>query len=267
MITSLANDLIKMVNSLKQRKGRLQENLYIAEGIHLLEEAINSGVTITKFFWTQKLLKNEEGRDLFERLSDKISGIEVSEQVFAKISETENPQGILGLIEIPSENTIDYQTIQLGLVLDGVQDPGNVGTIIRTAWAAGVDCLMLTNGAADPYQGKVVRSSMGGVFYQKIYRDLEPQTIARQAKEHGVQIIAGFPAASQCYFDVDLTVPTLILVGNEGRGVSQAWEYESIQKIHIPQPGQAESLNVSVSAGILIYEAIRQRFTKNTCKS
>ncbi len=268
MITSISNSLIKIVSSLHHKKGRLEQKLYLAEGIHLVQEALKSGIMLRYFFWSPKLINSIEGVQLLEALKGKYEGYEVSETVFSKISETENPQGILALLELPEEQPdLDLSSINLGIIIDNLQDPGNVGTIIRTAWASALDGILMTSQSADPYQGKVVRSSQGGIFHMKIDRGLKPEDIFREAGKHHIQIIAGDAKADKVYYEWDLTPPTLILVGNEGRGLQEEWESFSIQKVKIPQPGSAESLNVAVSAGILIYEAIRQRTMKGTCKS
>lgn len=261
MITSPTNNLVKLVTSLHYKKGRNEQNLYLAEGIHLVTEALKAGVKIQRFLWTDKLLSSPEGKKLLQCLEEQSTGTEVTEGIFCKIAETENPQGVLALIEIPPPQSLDFSQISLGVIIDGVQDPGNVGTIIRTAWAVGADCLFFTSGTADPYQGKVVRSTMGGIFYQRIVNHLTPQAIYTQARENGVAIVGGYPGADQSYYDINFLKPTLFLVGSEGKGISQEWAEYDIQKVHIPQPGHAESLNVAVSCGILLYEAVRQRIT------
>lgn len=260
MITSVGNDLIKLTGSLHHKKGRLEQNLYLAEGIHLVQEALRAGVQIRRYFWTNKLVSTPEGQLLLKTLQACFEGYEVSETVFAKISETENPQGILAVIMIPENPALDLTAVKLGLIVDGLQDPGNVGTIIRTAWAGGLEGLIFTPQTADPYQGKVVRASMGGVFSQKIYRNISPQMIVERARLAEVQIVAGDPAAGQNIFEINLLPPTLFLVGNEGQGINPIWKDFLVEWVKIPQPGRAESLNVALAAGILIYEAIRQRY-------
>lgn len=267
MITSPSNDLVKLVMSLHHKKGRKEHKLFIAEGIHPVTEALKAGVPIQRYIWTGKLISSPEGKNLLNQLQSRYEGVEVSDRIFDKISETDNPQGILALIQIPTEKPIDFSKIRLGLIVDGVQDPGNIGTIIRTAWAADLDSLFFTPGTADPYQGKVVRATMGGIFNQNLFPNRTPEYICKNALEHGIQIIAGYPDAVQSYFEAEMLGPTLFLVGNEGKGVSEAWESYPIRKVYIPQPGQAESLNVAVSAGILIYEAVRQRMMNRSCKN
>ena len=260
MITSLSNDLVKLTVSLHHKKGRQEQNLYLAEGIHLVQEALRSGARIRRYFWTQKLITTPEGQALRNSLESRYEGYEVSETVFGKISETETPQGILAAITIPECSGIELTGLKLGFIVDGLQDPGNVGAIIRTAWAGGLDGLIFTPQTADPFQGKAVRASMGGVFAVPFYRNIEPETIIGHARQAGIQIVAGDPAAGLNIFDIDLLPPTLFLVGQEGQGINPIWRELPAQWVKIPQPGRAESLNVAVAAGVLMYEAIRQRF-------
>lgn len=259
MITSLTNDFVKLATSLHHKKGRNQHKLYLAEGIHLVSEALKAKAEIQEYVWTNKLLKSIEGTALFNQLQTIAPGVEVSEAVFNKLAETETPQGIMALIQLPLESKPDFSKLSLGLIADGVQDPGNLGTIIRTAWAAGVDVLFCTSETADPYQGKVIRATMGGIFNLSIFRNLDPTVIFSAAQSAGIQLVAGYPNASLQYYQLDLLKPTIFLVGSEGQGISRVWDEFTINKVNIPQPGQAESLNVAISAGIMIYEAIRQR--------
>jgi len=261
MITSISNNLIKLVRTLHHKKGRLQENLFLAEGIHLVQEGLKAGSQIKHFFWSEKLAKTPEGKELLEILSSNHQGFKVSEPVLANICETENPQGIVATIAIPTQtDLLEFADFKLGLILDGLQDPGNVGTIIRTAWAVGCDGLFFTPGTADPYQGKVVRASMGGVFHQRICRNLEPRVIFEWSELRGIQIVAGDLKAAKFCYQSNLALPSLIIIGNEGNGLNPDWINLPITKVLIPQPGGAESLNASISAGILLYEALRQRF-------
>jgi TrmH family RNA methyltransferase len=259
VITSTANQFVKSAASLHHKKGRREHGLFLAEGPHLVAEAFRAGAAIRRYFWTARWGAGEEGRALLRRLAETAEGFEVSEPVMAKLAETETFQGIVAVVAIPPAPPLDLTGAKLGLILDGLQDPGNVGTIIRTAWAAGLDCLFLTGGTADPYQGKVVRATMGGLFHQRIYVNLNPPIIAGVARRAGFQIIAGALGADCSCFAVDLTVPTLVLVGNEGQGIASEWDEFLARKVFIPQPGKAESLNVAVAAGILVYEALRQR--------
>jgi len=267
VITSSANQLCKLVISLHQKKGRLEHGLYLAEGIHLVSEAVSAKVQIREILWSKKLEMTKIGRNLLAQLGEKIPQTEISETIFQKLGETENSQGVIALIEIPKALTFNLMSLRTGIILDGLQDPGNVGTIIRTAWASGLDGIFCMKETADPYQGKVVRASMGGIFHQKIYQNFEPKDFLAILKGQSIQIVAGEAGAKQSYFEVDLCPNTLFLVGNEGSGLNVEWKNVPIKQVSIPQPGRAESLNVGISAALLIYEAIRQRIARDSCKN
>ena len=268
MITSNANQLIKLVKSLHHKKGREEHKLFLAEGIHLVQEALKADWPVQFYLWTAKLTATAEGRALLEAMQTAPApGYEVSEAVFKGAAETESPPGIIAALPFPAASSPALAGLSLGLVVDGVQDPGNIGTIIRTAWASGFRPLWFTPQSADPYQGKVVRASMGGIFNVNIFRNVPPGTIVALAEQGRLQVIAGDVRADRACFQADLIRPTLLLIGSEGRGIDPEWENFSIQKVLIPQPGKAESLNVAVSTGILIYEALRQRMNMDTCKS
>jgi TrmH family RNA methyltransferase len=267
MITSVSNPMVKLVAGLSLRKNRLESKLFIVEGIHLAQEALKAGAAIYQYFWTPKLPESGEGRELLALLEGRFEGFEVHEAVMAKMAETEHPQGILLTVHFPKPKLLEMGGFTLGLVLDGLQDPGNTGTIIRTAWAAGANALLFIEGTADPYQGKVVRASMGGIFHLPIYTSLLPEAIIRAAVLAGVQLVAADAAAPLCYTEANLAKPSLLLFGSEGRGFSAGWEQAPLERVSIPQPGRADSLNVAVCAGILTYEFLRQRHFKITCQS
>ena len=169
---------------------------------------------------------------------------------------------MLGVVAYPEETT-DFPPVDpnfCGLILHGLQDPGNLGTIIRTAWAAGLKTIFTTPGTVDPYGGKVVRASQGGVFnLQILTRPLD--TIFAWAKASGIRVWGADPRGAKVYYQEDLTGPSLFLFGNEAHGYKGAEleEDRTVESLRIPLPGGAESLNVSIAAAILIYEVLRQR--------
>lgn len=260
VLTSRDNPLIKTVVSLHKRRGREKHRLFLAEGPHLVEEALRSSFTVRNIIV-------KEGATFSQGLAAliKAKGVpvfQVSARLYQVLSETKTPQEVMGVVEQPTE-TPGFPAVGTdfcALVLHGIQDPGNLGTIMRTAWAAGFSNLLLTPGTVDPYGGKVVRSSQGGIFNLKLYT--RPLTeILAWACTHGVKIWVGDPRGHNLYFEQDLTGPTLFLFGNEAHGfdwttLGSDWEIEGLR---IPLPGGAESLNVSISAAILMYEALRQR--------
>lgn len=262
VLTSRDNPIIKTVISLQRKRGRQKHRLFLAEGPHLLEEALRSSFKVRNV-----LVK--EGASCSGLLGElvKTHGVpvyQVSARLFPALTETQTPQDVLAVVEQPGEAG-SFPSVGpdfCALLLHQIQDPGNLGTIMRTAWAAGVTNLFITPGTVDPYGGKVVRSSQGGIFNLHLYfQTLE--AILEWARAHGVKVWVGDPRANKLYFEQDLTGPTLFLLGNEARGfewtkLDQDW---GIAGVRIPVPGGAESLNVSISAAILIYEALRQRLT------
>ncbi|HHW12440.1 MAG TPA: RNA methyltransferase [Firmicutes bacterium] len=262
VLTSRDNPLIKTVISLQRRNGRKKHRLFLAEGPHLLEEALRSSFKVRNVLVKEGTICPGALGELIQAKG--VSVTQVSARLFPVLTETETPQDVLAVVEQPPE-TEGFPAVGkdfCALVLHQLQDPGNLGTIIRTAWAAGLANLFLTPGTVDPYGGKVVRSSQGGIFHLNLYfRPLA--SILEWACTNGVKVWAGDPRGDKLYFEQDLTGPTIFLLGNEAHGfdwttIEPDWVVEGVR---IPVPGGAESLNVSVSAAILIYEALRQRLT------
>ena len=261
-ITSVSNSKIKFVNSLQQKNVRLKENLFLCEGLRLCETAIDSRFEIQTAFVTRKMLDDSRGKSLVEKLNDRIC-FEVSEQVFRKISETDNPQGILFVMKIPSQR-IDSKKIldrknALIVCLDRIQDPGNLGTILRTSLAVGVDGIFLIDGSVDIYSGKAIRSSMGAIFRLPNIVNISRDEFLKIT--NGRNVFATSANASEKYFDVDFSNETILVFGNEANGIDSQILDRS-KKISIPMKNSVESLNVAVSASIILYEVSRQRFLK-----
>ena len=258
-ITSVSNSKIKFVNSLQQKNVRLKENLFLCEGLRLCETAIDSRFEIQTAFVTRKMLDDSRGKSLVEKLNDRIC-FEVSEQVFRKISETDNPQGILFVMKIPSQR-IDSKKIldrknALIVCLDRIQDPGNLGTILRTSLAVGVDGIFLLDGSVDIYSGKAIRSSMGAIFRLPNIVNISRDEFLKITD--GRNVFATSANASEKYFDVDFSNETILVFGNEANGIDSQILDRS-KKISIPMKNSVESLNVAVSASIILYEVFRQK--------
>lgn len=260
VLTSRDNPLIKTVISLQKRRGREKHQLFLAEGPHLLDEALRSSFTVRNVIMKEGTTCS---RPLAQLIREKgVPLYQVSSRLYHTLSETQTPQDVIGIIEQPSK-TSDFPLVEkdfCGLILHQIQDPGNMGTIIRTAWAAGLFTLFITSGTVDPYGGKVVRSSQGGIFNVNLYtRSLEG--ILDWADDHGIKVWVGDPRGAKLYFEQDMTGPILFLLGNEAHGFDWAKtnHEQVVEGLRIPLPGGAESLNVSISAAIFIYEALRQR--------
>jgi len=242
MITSKQNSVIKRIKKLQQRKHRKKEQKFIIEGFHLIEEAVKSNWVV------ETIIKTENTESLNYLGSEQV--MIVSSSVFAYLSTTETPQGILAVVQM--KTSLNYKGDKL-LLLDGVQDPGNVGTLIRTADAAGFSAVVLGKGSADIYNDKTVRATQGSLFHLPIMSvDLMEEIPYLQ--NEGYFICVTTLEESTDYKSVNMDKPFALVMGNEGAGVQSGIQQISDIRVKIPIFGKAESLNVAVAAGILMYE-------------
>ncbi len=263
MITSNQNPEIKLVRSLEKRKYREQEKLFVIEGIRIIEDALADRAEFFKVFYSPALQENARGIQLLQRLQQKgIPEILITERLFKEIAGTETPQGILAIVRQPECSLTDlfvqkrlYKHI---IMINGVQDPGNLGTILRTAAAAGWAGAILTKGTVDLYNPKSLRATMGAVLKFPIYKADNYNSLWDQLKVAGYQIVATGLQANKWYYDVNFTKPTVLVVGNEGHGVEEEILEKADCLIKIPMAPDAESLNVAIAAGVLIFEGVRQ---------
>ena len=251
-IESKENNFFKNTKKLKEKRNRKKENKYIIEGFRFVEEAIKSKAKINSIIIAEnalnKALEYYEGLENFECYV-------FSDNLFTQICSTENPQGIAAIINMENENLkIDGDFF---ILVDRVQDPGNMGTIIRTAHAAGANGVILTKGTVDVYNDKTLRSTMGSIFKVPIIEDDNGDFLVALKKE-GFKLVASSLEGKNNFFEEDLKSKIIIAVGNEGNGISEDIENEADVLVKIPMPGNAESLNVSIAASIMIYEKIRQ---------
>ena len=256
MLTSLQNPLVKQARKLHQSKGRRSEGLLLLEGTHLLEEACANSYKLETVFCTAQW--QEKHRQLWEILSKLSSRLElVSPKVLEAIATTVNPDGAIATGRRTSKDTLPITS--LGLALETIQDPGNLGAIIRTAAATGVEGLWASNDSADLDHPKVLRASAGGWFKlgMGVSTDLLGQL--RGYQQQGLQVVATVPDAGLNYWQIDLRKPSIILLGNEGAGLSPEAIELADQRISIPLSGGIESLNVAICAALILYEAQRQR--------
>ena len=263
MITSNSNEKIKHVAALQQKAGlRREESLFVAEGSRLFLEAPVS--LVREVYVTERFLKNADTL-LKQRLSE--TGYEeVSEPVFAQMSDTKSPQGILAVASQQSYSREELLAgIPLLLLLENIQDPGNLGTIFRTAEGAGVTGVILSPGCADIWQPKVVRSTMGSLFRVPFYRSEDLQREIAFLQNRGVKVCAAWLEGSECYDAVSYLGGSAFLIGNEGNGLTKETAMAADTRVRIPMAGKLESLNAGVSAALLVYEAARQRRGERRC--
>ncbi|EGT3598716.1 RNA methyltransferase [Clostridium perfringens] len=253
-IESKNNNLFKEIKKLKEKKHRIKSNKYLIEGLRFVEEAIKSKVSIDSIIFTESF--KEKNPELFLKINENIKLIQMNEALLKQLCSTENPQGIVGVINMQNK---ELKSGELVVLVDKVQDPGNMGTIIRTAHAAGAAGIVMTKGTVDIYNDKTLRSTMGSIFYIPIVED-DSLDFVKSLKKEGYKLVVSSLQGKNNFFEENLQGKVMIAVGNEGNGVSdKVYDIADI-KVKIPMPGEAESLNVAVATSIMIYEKIRQSF-------
>lgn len=258
IITSKDNETIKHIKKLKEKKYREEYQEFIVEGIKMIEEAIKENANIKSIIIcddckTQGAIPNE----LMYEIAKK-NCIYVDEKIFSTITDVINPQGIMAVIEKPDnkKQEIDY-TQDVYLILDNIQDPGNMGTILRTADSLDIKQIIVSKGTADVYNLKVVRSTMGAIFRVKVIEVEDLTKTIREMKKNKIQVCATDLQTDKSIYDIDYH-KTAIVIGNEANGVSaKVLELADI-RIKIPMIGKTESLNASVATSVILYEAYRK---------
>ena len=257
-ITSKDNEFIKHIKKLKDKKYRDLSNEYIIEGIKLIEEAIQENAKIKQIVICEECSKTYGiDKNLMYEIA-KYECVYVSENIFSTITEVKNPQGILAIIEKQNnEKQIDYDD-DIIVLLDDVQDPGNLGTILRTVDSIGLKQILVSKGTADCYNPKVVRSTMGAIFRVKIIECDNLEKTIKEIKKHKFKLTVTSLQAEKTIYDIDYK-KRVIVVGNEANGVEQYIQEMADDKIKIPMLGKTESLNASVATGIVLYEYVRKK--------
>lgn len=261
MISSIKNPLIKEIRKLHQTKTRHDRQEFILEGTNLITGACEVNYKLNTLCYTEAW--QNKYPQLWEKASQNSQRQEiVTAEVLKAIATTVNPDGVIATAERKPPLKVPLSP-SLGLMIEGLQDPGNLGTIMRTAAAVGVDGLWLSNNSVDLDHPKVLRASAGAWF------KLPMETTANLAhqidnyQQLGIQVIATLPQAETTYWDLDLSVPSMILVGNEGAGLSGDLTSLALQQVSIPQVASVESLNVAIATALILYEAKRQRRVNN----
>ena len=260
-ITSSSNPTIKEIKSLYRKKERWEKHLFLVEGDKIVEECIDINYPITYIIYSDILFNINGGQNLLNKIKAYPRLIHVPDKLYMEISDTENPQGILAVAKF-NINPIEHIKIKDNiflLLLDEVQDPGNMGTIIRTADAFGIDGIITTIGCVDVYNPKVVRSTMGSIFRVPIFHGKDGIEIVEKLKDENIKIYSTSLEGSQCIQDTDFNESCMLIIGNESNGVSESLCFKADKLIKIPMIGEAESLNAAVASSIIMYEAMRQK--------
>ena len=257
-LTGLQNPVVKAAAELKQKKYRTQNGLYLAEGLRTAEEAVAYKTVETLFYVATD--DDRTMRLLEDAAMQNIKLVCVNENVMKKIADTETPQGIIAVCKMRQpklENLL--ASGKMLLVLDRVGDPGNIGTMLRTADAAGIGGLVLLKGCADIYAPKTVRSSMGSLFHIPVLSGVSEQEFISTAKKAGYDLLVTCLDGADNLYKADLSGRIAFVMGNEAGGVSETLLEKADKRVYIPMAGRAESLNVAMAAGIVMFEALRRK--------
>lgn len=244
-------ELLKLSGSARQRG---KANRTLLDGAHLLAAYLDSGGAPLHILVNSAALRDAEVEALLERAAG-VPMTQLEDRLFAELTELKVPSGMLALIDIPHPETRVADS-RFALLLEDIQDPGNLGSMLRSAAAAGCDAVFLSQNCADAWSPKVLRAAMGGHFALRV---CERQNLLDVAGEFAGALLAAAPQAAQSLYDCDLTGKVAFLIGNEGAGLSDALLNLATQKIHIPMPGKIESLNAAAATVVCLFEAVRQR--------
>jgi TrmH family RNA methyltransferase len=264
MITSTSNDRVRRVVSFVEKsKARREEKVFVIEGMKMLREA--PVLQVSEVYVTERFLESAGDED--QEILWRYGAESVSEEVMKKMSDTQSPQGVLALIrqyEYTMEEVLEGynaggSTTPLLLVLENIQDPGNLGTMLRSGEGAGVTGVIMSRGSADIYNPKVIRSTMGSIFRMPfIYADNLPELV-KELSAKGIHTYAAHLKGEKNYDEFDYTEPTAFLIGNEGNGLTDETADAAGEYVLIPMKGEVESMNAATSSAILTFEASRQR--------
>jgi TrmH family RNA methyltransferase len=249
--------ITKIIKQLKGRKYRDENAMFLAEGLRFVNE-ITSDYKIMFYVFSESFCGIND-LSVYEKQA---KSYVFDDKTFKELSDTNNPQGIIAVVakkEYKIEDIIkNSKKNALYIVAENLNDPGNLGTIIRTADACQADGVFLSKGSVDLYNGKVLRSTMGSVFHIPIVTDVDIAECINILHNNGIKTYAAHLKGVKMPYDINLTKPSAFLIGNEARGLSDEISELADELIKIPMPGKAESLNASVAASVLMYEAVRQ---------
>lgn len=254
MITSTSNQQVKNLIQLKKKsKARKEQRLFLVEGIRMFGEAPKE--LIKKIYVSETFFNRHK-----DMLKDRKYEI-FSDQVFDYVSDTKTPQGILCVLQQPFWSLEDMTDtgVPCLLVLEGIQDPGNLGTMFRSGEGAGISGILMDSGTVDLFNPKTIRSTMGSIYRVPFLQTDDLQSVLGELKNRGIMICAAHLEGSCCYDEPDYRKPCAFLIGNEGNGLTEETAALADTRIRIPMEGMLESLNAAVAASLLMYEAGRQR--------
>ncbi len=261
LIQSSKNNVFKYAKSLQIKKYRDISNQYLIEGLKIVKEALSSNANLRMILFSAEQSENNDIKDILAKAESlELQMYQVDKRIFKDIAETKSSQGIIGIVGKPEFNlndVLDKRDLRI-IILDEVSDPGNLGTIIRTADACNYDAVLLSKGCVDVYNGKSVRAAMGSLFHLPIIQNIEIKETVELLKKNSVTVYGTHVHNGEACYDIVYDGRFGIIIGNESTGLSKE-SLDSIENmIRIPMPGKAESLNASVASSIIMYESIRK---------
>lgn len=265
-ITSAQNPKIRTLLELQEKsKARRREGLFVVEGVRELMHCVSSGYTVHSVFVCPEILLEDVMKDCLEEISEKCGRFgcfSITRQIYEKVAYRGSTEGIIAELRCKSHllKDLDLKDNPVVVVLEAVEKPGNLGAILRSADAAGVDAVIVCDPLTDMYNPNLIRSSIGGIFTVQTAAASSEETI-KWLKDRNIKIFTAQLQDSEWYYDTDMTKGSAIVMGTEATGLTDIWRKAADAHIKIPMLGKLDSLNVSVSAAILMYEAVRQRNT------
>ncbi len=265
-IQSRQNEQVKNLVKLRERKHRDRQERFLVEGLRELGHALGAGFDVETIYFCPEYFPTEAHGEFVDtqRRNGKIPLIRMSEEAFAKAAYREGPDGLIGIVRQQGSHLRDLKlpAAPLLLVLEGIEKPGNLGAILRSADGAGADAVILVDCVLDLYNPNAIRSSQGLVFALPVITTSRDQ-LRQWLVENNIQTIATTPDTESLHWDVDYTHPTALFFGSESHGLTDFWLKQANARIRIPMAGRADSLNVAAAAAVCLYEAQRQKKSKN----
>jgi TrmH family RNA methyltransferase len=260
-LSSKDNKIIKNIRSLSDAKHRYKEKTFLIEGIKIVEEALRDNLGVLAVVASPSLMRHH-GKGILKLAESRgVDVVWISERLMDALAESKTPQPIMAAIQMKqhSEDVLVDSTANLIIVAHQLQDPGNLGTIIRSAEAAGASGIAVSPNTVDPYNAKTIRASMGSILRVPVVSVGDLHVFIRKCRQSGFQAVATVVAGEKTHFDIDLTKPTVVILGQEGAGLSGDVMPDIDLRIRIPMAKTVESLNVATAAAVILYEALRQR--------
>ncbi len=251
-ITSIKNDKIKELRKLYQKKYRKSKSQFILEGLRLIRGAYKSGADLEQIFLTRSYYQKHKTESFIINNENEL--VYVSRGLIEEVADTDNPQEIIAVVNEPKTSLDEVLDKQYILVMDRIQDPGNMGTIFRTAPAAGFQSIIITKGSVDVFNLKVLRSSVGAIYSLPFVKDIELNELTESLKEEDRSIYAADLNTDNYYNELTYESPLALIIGNEAGGIRPEILDLADQKIKIPLKANIESLNAGVAAGVIMFE-------------